>query len=60
MNVAIAGSGAELRHRVGEIDLLHFLAALVVVLFHYGFRGYAVDNLSSVMARGRALKKHTP
>ena len=51
MNVAVAGSGAELRRRVGEIDLLRFLAALMVVLFHYGFRGYAADNLSSAMAQ---------
>ena len=50
MNVSVAGSGAELRRRVGEIDLLRFLAALMVVLFHYGFRGYAADNLSRAMA----------
>jgi peptidoglycan/LPS O-acetylase OafA/YrhL len=32
--------------RVDEIDLLRFLAALAVVLFHYAFRGYAADDLS--------------
>ena len=32
--------------RVNEIDLLRFIAALVVVLFHYAFRGYAADDLS--------------
>lgn len=32
--------------RINEIDLLRFLASMVVVLFHYGFRGYAADNLS--------------
>ncbi len=31
-------------HRFYEIDLLRFLAALSVVLYHYGFRGYAADN----------------
>ena len=34
--------------RVGEIDFLRFSAALMVVLFHYGFRGYAADNLSNM------------
>lgn len=32
--------------RVNELDLLRFLAALAVVLFHYAFRGYAADGLS--------------
>src|SRR5215467_4825559 len=32
--------------RVNEIDLLRFLAALSVVLFHYSFRGYAADSMS--------------
>jgi len=32
--------------RVNEIDLLRFFAALLVVLFHYTFRGYAADALS--------------
>lgn len=32
--------------RVNEIDLLRFIAALAVVLFHYAFRGYAADSLS--------------
>jgi len=32
--------------RVNEIDLLRFLAALMVVLFHYSFRGYAADGYS--------------
>lgn len=32
--------------RVNEIDLLRFLAAMAVVLFHYAFRGYAADDLS--------------
>lgn len=34
--------------RVNEIDLLRFLAAFSVVLFHYSFRGYAADGLSSL------------
>src|SRR5689334_6048092 len=33
-------------NRVNEIDLLRFLAALSVVLFHYSFRGYAADDMS--------------
>lgn len=32
--------------RVNEIDLLRFFAALMVVLFHYSFRGYAADGYS--------------
>ena len=37
-----------MRQRVNEIDLLRFIAALVVVFFHYTFRGYAADNLSTM------------
>jgi peptidoglycan/LPS O-acetylase OafA/YrhL len=33
-------------NRVNEIDLLRFLAALSVVLFHYSFRGYVADDMS--------------
>jgi peptidoglycan/LPS O-acetylase OafA/YrhL len=33
-------------NRVYDIDLLRFLAALSVVIFHYAFRGYAADGLS--------------
>ena len=36
------------RLRYHEIDLLRFLAAFVVLLFHYTFRGYAADHLSPV------------
>ena len=32
--------------RVNEIDLLRFVAALLVVFFHYAFRGYAADDRS--------------
>src|SRR5512140_106891 len=32
--------------RANEIDLLRFLTAVSVVLFHYAFRGYAADELS--------------
>src|SRR5215471_2445277 len=35
-------------HRVNEIDLLRFLAALSVVMFHYAFRGYAADSVSAM------------
>lgn len=31
-------------HRFYEIDLLRFLAAISVMSFHYGFRGYAADG----------------
>ncbi len=34
--------------RVHEIDLLRFSAALMVVLFHYAFRGHAANNMSSM------------
>lgn len=34
--------------RVNEIDLLRFLAAVSVVFYHYTFRGYAADGLSSM------------
>lgn len=32
--------------RVHEIDLLRLIAALMVVFFHYAFRGYAADSLT--------------
>lgn len=32
--------------RVTEIDLLRFLAAASVMLFHYAFRGFAADGMS--------------
>lgn len=32
------------KSRANEIDLLRFLAALAVVLFHYAFRGYAAHS----------------
>ena len=36
--------------RVGELDLLRFSAAMMVVLFQYDFRGYEADNLSSMLS----------
>ena len=35
-----------MNNRVNEIDLLRFFAALIVVFFHYAFRGYAANNLT--------------
>ncbi|MCP9465120.1 MAG: acyltransferase [Nitrospira sp.] len=32
--------------RIYEIDLLRFLAALAIVLFHYSYRGHAADDLT--------------
>jgi peptidoglycan/LPS O-acetylase OafA/YrhL len=32
--------------RINEIDLLRFIAAMMVVFYHYCFRGYAADELS--------------
>ncbi|WP_299933549.1 acyltransferase [Sulfuricurvum sp.] len=34
--------------RINEIDLLRFMAAFSVVLFHYTFRGYAADSMSVI------------
>lgn len=34
--------------RIPELDLLRFIAALAVVFFHYAFRGYAADDLTSM------------
>jgi peptidoglycan/LPS O-acetylase OafA/YrhL len=34
--------------RVNELDLLRFVAALAVVLFHYAFRGHAADAMSAM------------
>ena len=35
-------------NRLYELDLLRFLAALAVMVFHYGFRGYSADGLMDV------------
>ena len=32
--------------RVPEIDLLRFIAAFAILLYHYTFRGYAADDMS--------------
>jgi peptidoglycan/LPS O-acetylase OafA/YrhL len=32
--------------RVNEVDLLRILAVMAVVLYHYGFRGFAADDMS--------------
>ncbi|MFU2328098.1 acyltransferase family protein [Pseudomonas sp. NFX98] len=34
------------KRRLNELDLLRFLAAIAVVIFHYAFRGYAGGNMS--------------
>lgn len=38
----------KMQQRYYDLDLLRFLAALSVVLFHYTFRGYSADNLSNI------------
>ena len=39
-------SNAKTSLRVNELDLLRFIAAFMVVMFHYGFRGHAADGYS--------------
>lgn len=34
--------------RVNEIDLLRFVASMLVLLFHYAFRGMAADNMAAM------------
>ncbi|MCA7893165.1 acyltransferase family protein [Burkholderia cepacia] len=34
--------------RIPELDLLRFIAAISVVFFHYAFRGYAGDDLTTM------------
>ncbi|WP_321821182.1 MULTISPECIES: acyltransferase [unclassified Burkholderia] len=34
--------------RIPELDLLRFVAAIAVVFFHYAFRGYAADDLTTM------------
>lgn len=46
MTIQKVGSEPMASKRVNEIDLLRFLAAFSVVLFHYSFRGYAADGMS--------------
>ncbi len=45
---SLGGSERSRRERFYELDLLRFLAALAVVFFHYGFRGFSADGYSSV------------
>ncbi len=33
-------------NRLNTIDLLRFAAAVLVVFYHYAFRGYAADGMS--------------
>ncbi|UVK96607.1 acyltransferase [Pseudomonas sp. B21-048] len=37
-----------IKRRVKELDLLRFLAAFAVVIFHYAFRGYARGDMSTM------------
>lgn len=43
-----SGVSMQASTRYYELDLLRFLAALSVVFYHYGFRGYAGDRLSDL------------
>lgn len=36
-------------NRIYQIDLFRFIAAMIVVLYHYLFRGWAADNKSDVI-----------
>ena len=36
------------KHHQSELDILIIIAAISVVLFHYTFRGYAADNMSTL------------
>ena len=46
MSAAIPPEKTNMANRVSEIDLLRFFAVMMVVLFHYSFRGYAADDMS--------------
>ena len=35
-------------NRIGELDLLRFCAASLVVMYHYGFRGFAADGMTTM------------
>ncbi|KAA0980326.1 acyltransferase [Pseudomonas sp. ANT_H12B] len=37
-----------IKRRLKELDLLRFLAAFAVVIFHYAFRGYAKGDMSTM------------
>jgi len=37
------------RDYIGELDMLRFLAALAVLIFHFAFRGAAADGLSPLL-----------
>jgi peptidoglycan/LPS O-acetylase OafA/YrhL len=42
----VTSQTTQARNRINEIDLLRFVAAVLVVLFHYAFRGHAADDMS--------------
>jgi len=37
-----------MRKRVYEVDLLRFIGAFMILLFHYTFRGYAADHMTAM------------
>jgi peptidoglycan/LPS O-acetylase OafA/YrhL len=47
-NIAISASDQTRRDRVTEIDLLRFIAAFMVVIYHYTFRGFAANGYSPI------------
>ncbi|HET9953863.1 MAG TPA: acyltransferase [Polyangiaceae bacterium] len=46
--MSVGPSSEYARSRFYELDLLRFLAALAVLIFHYAFRGFAADHLTQL------------
>lgn len=46
--LSIFNKNMSTQSRINEIDLLRFCAAIMVVIFHFAFRGYAADNMTQL------------